>query len=347
MLRITKKITLVTATIFCTSALAQEIESSTTTAATTVREIAATGVSLDDVIAKSLKQVIEKTSQTKGRVAIMDFPSLETGGITSLSTYVSNKAGNQMINAGRQVVDRAALERIISEQKLQQNALMDAATAAKVGRLAGAGVFVIGNYSVLSKKFVFTVRALSVETGQFIAASEETVPMNEELRAEINELHGKKGVEKVAADLSGGNTETITEDEYQKQLAAAEVKFDIELCKKIRPGLDITDIYGLAAKHGIMEVPKEFINGVNCKDSLGEDGDGPCYNVSSWTFTGSRWGIDSSDIAKAYKGKTPGIVNNLQSWSYTGPANLPGLETCAPNGSEWNDKRMSNKPSKR
>ena len=150
--------------IICLGLVAPANSQPSDTPAATNREPLSEQMGLDEVIQKALKVVIDRSAAAKGRVAVMDFPSLEEQKVTALSAYIANKAGNRLIEAGRQVVDRAAIEKIISEQKLQQNALMDASTAAKVGRLAGAGVFIVGNYSILRKKFVLTVRALSVET---------------------------------------------------------------------------------------------------------------------------------------------------------------------------------------
>lgn len=45
------------------------------------------------------------------------------------------------------VVSRTALDRVVSEQKLQGNSMMDPKTAARVGKLAGAQVLITGNVS--------------------------------------------------------------------------------------------------------------------------------------------------------------------------------------------------------
>lgn len=306
------------------------------------RAPAASQVDLDGVIKNALTNVVGKIEATKGRVAVMDFPSLD-GKTTGLSSYISNKAANKLIEVGRQVVDRATLEKVISEQKLQQNALMDAGTAAKVGKLAGAGVFIIGNYTQMSSKFVLTVRALSVESGQFIpgAVSEETIkPVPTEMVAEINELTGVAVSAAKTADLSGGSDSSTSTAEPAGP-SAEEQEFNKDVCKIINKGIDLNKIYGIAVKSGLLERPDDKAESLSdCKDSSGETG-GACLHIGSWSFTTNGYfGMSGSDIAKAIKGKAPDRARETELWLYSG-ADFPGLAVCAPNGSEWNEKRGS------
>lgn len=303
----------------------------------------ASDTNLDDTISKSLKLVIEKSASAKGRVAVMDFPSLD-GKTTGLSSYISNRAGNKLIEAGRQVVDRAALESIITEQKLQQNSLMDAATAAKIGKLAGAGVFIIGSYTMMSTKFVLTVRALSVETGQFIpgAVAEEIVkPVPADMLTEINELIHISGGKTSSPDLSSSPAEqsVVTMTAEREAELKAEVEFMIAVCRIVKKGLDFGKIIKLAFEHGQLTRESDgaipYLSG--CEDSLGEHSGGyNCSTISSWTFTINSY-VNSDETAKAIKGKP--ISSKIQRWTYNGPTELPGLDQCAPNGSQWNDSR--------
>ena len=300
-------------------------------------------IDLDQVITNATTKVVNSIKQTKGQVAVMDFPSLE-GNTTGLSAYVSNRTANKLIAEGRQVVDRATLEKVISEQKLQQNALMDAGTAARIGKLAGAGVFIIGNYIHMSSKFVLTVRALSVETGQFIpgAVAEEIIrPVPSDMVAEINELIGKRAVASVTT-LESTEESTASSPEQQP---TQPTDFDIALCKAVSPNADLGQYIKLAYEHDVLPhygEDKNLWSDWTCIDSLGEELESStCQTIGNFVLTsfGHVW---ASDVAKGIKGKTVG--RKLLHWRYIGSAHFPELEQCAPNLDEWNDKRA--KPAK-
>lgn len=293
---------------------------------------------LDQVIQKALKVVIERSTAAKGRVAVMDFPSLEEQNMTALSAYVANKAGNRLIEAGRQVVDRAAVEKIISEQKLQQNALMDASTAAKVGRLAGAGVFIVGNYSILRKKFVLTVRALSVETGQFIAAAEETVPFHEDLLSEVTELHKRALVASGPASLDSGGSDGAATSAPSKK----EIEFDTKICATINKGISFGKIVKIAYDTEMIDIDtisEDGLKGVTATDSTGEE-KSPAYTFGQWTFTTDNWAFPRSSIGEAIKGKF-GTYIVTGAWMYNGSNAVPGLDQCNPKPGWWTERRAS------
>jgi len=172
--------------------------------------------SFDVMLNGAVGTVAKSLSGKVGKVAVMDFPSFE-GKVTGLSNYISNRTSNQFVGAGREVVDRALLERIVKEQKLQQSALMDPATAAKIGKLAGAKYFVVGNYARLPRTTNLTIRLLSVETGQFLSAQEISIPMNGDNSEQMNALLQMSGTvaqapsldDKSAGDSDAGATAPV------------------------------------------------------------------------------------------------------------------------------------------
>lgn len=303
----------------------------------TSKDAEATGETLDQVIERGLKAMVSKTAAAKGRVAVMDFPSLQTQKLTALSSYISNKAGNRFIEAGRQVVDRGALERIISEQKLQQNSLMDAATASKVGKLAGAGVFIVGNYSILSKKFVMTVRALSVETGQFVAASEETVPLNTDLKSELDELHAQLLKSSTTNSLETSEASAPSE-EFTPTEDNAMAEFDKKVCAIIRADVSILKIYKIAYESGVFDISKmgDYIDGHAHSDEAG-DQKSWAYNLGKWWLITDPSGIFKPSIGAAIKGKFEDM--RLKAWLYDGDPK--GLAACIDRQNWWQENRPS------
>ena len=158
--------------------------------------------SFDGKINAALTALAKGLDGKQGKVAIMDFPSQE-GKINGLSSYISNRATNQWINSGREVVDRVTLEKVLREQKLQQSTLMDSKTAAKVGRLAGAKFLMLGNFVRLPRAMNVTLRILSVESAQFTSAQEVSIPMNGDNTELINDLVAKTGSESGNVSLEG------------------------------------------------------------------------------------------------------------------------------------------------
>jgi hypothetical protein len=154
----------------------------------------------DTQLNATLTQVAKSLDGKTGKVAVMDFPSLE-GNINGLSSYIANRAGNQLINSNKEVVDRNVLAKVIKELKLQQSALMDSKTAAKVGRLAGAKFFLLGNFTRLPRAMSITVRVLNVETAQFVGAQEVSIPMTGANTELVNSLMKMSGTEVPTTNL--------------------------------------------------------------------------------------------------------------------------------------------------
>jgi hypothetical protein len=299
-------------------------------------------ISLDDVINKSLLKIIDKIKDTKGKVAVMDFPGLD-GNSTGLSSYIANKAGNKLIEASRQVVDRSTLEKVISEQKLQQNALMDAATAAKVGKLAGAGVFIVGNYTKTESRFVLTVRALSVELGQFIpgAVSEETVkPLTAEFNKDLAEFIKIRVANNNQIDLNGASQNATESNPAEDPgILKKEIEFDTKVCKMIDIKSGIGKIYKLAQQLHYMELDDLLsINGdEEAADSTGEKR--YAVKIGNWMLANDGGTIGPEAKAQFIKGQDWADRGKILAWTYSGAHKIAGIEKCSPNVSWWTTKR--------
>ena len=69
------------------------------------------------------------------------------------------------------VVERARLQEVIDELKLQATTKIDQATAVKAGKLLGARYLVIGGYFDVMKTFRVDARVVDVETGKVVFSS--------------------------------------------------------------------------------------------------------------------------------------------------------------------------------
>lgn len=71
-------------------------------------------------------------------------------------------------NPGARVVDRQTIENLLKEQDLGASGRVDAATAAKVGKLVGARYDITGTFIELGGKFKLTARIIDGETGEIL-----------------------------------------------------------------------------------------------------------------------------------------------------------------------------------
>ena len=101
------------------------------------------------------------------RIAVLDFRNTSQHKELSwlsqavAETLVTKLAGVASIH----VVERSQLDKVIKEQRRGLTDLFDPSKAAKVGRLAGAQVVVIGGYVVFGKDLMFNLRFVDTETG--------------------------------------------------------------------------------------------------------------------------------------------------------------------------------------
>lgn len=300
---------------------------------------------LDDLINRGLVKVIEKMKETKGKVAIMDFPGLD-GVSTGLSSYVANKAGNKLIEVGRQVVDRSTLEKVIIEQKLQQNSLMDATTAAKVGKLAGAGVFIIGSYTKTESKFVLTIRALSVELGQFIpgAVAEEILRNPSiEFTKEVNELINTKNLE---SKINLNSSEVKNENEV-KTTSNEEIAFDNRICKEININTQASKIIQIALETQFLS-GKDLVKDWWYQDVIDD------YNIKKTAISIGNWSFEynhsiwqKESVANWVDGGSTDSYK-IDAWLYTGDtASIKDINKCVPKLRRWNTSRGNGVSSKK
>ena len=104
---------------------------------------------------------------TQRRIAVLDFRNTSQHKELSwlsqavAETLVTKLAGVVSIH----VIERGQLDKVIKEQRLSLTDLFDPSKAAKVGRLAGAQVVVIGGYVVFGKDLMFNLRFVDTETG--------------------------------------------------------------------------------------------------------------------------------------------------------------------------------------
>ena len=80
-------------------------------------------------------------------------------------------------NPAARVVDRQTIDNLLKEQDLATAGRVDAATAAKVGKLVGARYDITGTFIELGGKFKLTARIIDGETGEILKSVSKDVAM--------------------------------------------------------------------------------------------------------------------------------------------------------------------------
>ena len=97
-----------------------------------------------------------------------------------------------------QLVERDRLEEILAELKLGQSGKIDAATAAKAGKLLGARYMVLGGYFDLKGALRVDARIVEVETGKVVQSvgatggADDFVPLEQKLVSDIGGVLAKQ-----------------------------------------------------------------------------------------------------------------------------------------------------------
>jgi TolB-like protein len=102
-------------------------------------------------------------------VAIMDFKNNGHKDYNYLQSSLSSMLATTFARSNRiQVVERAQLEKIVSEMKIGMSGLVDAKQAAHVGKVAGATMVVLGSFTNLGASIRVDAKVINVETGIII-----------------------------------------------------------------------------------------------------------------------------------------------------------------------------------
>lgn len=141
---------------FCCTARAQPAEQELTT--------------LAEQLAKSL------IKENHVRVTALDFTDLR-GRPNELGVYLAEQFEVELFaTEGIKVLDRRNIARIMAEQQLTADGLIDPENAKKLGRFAGVDATFIGSVVSMDNDIVLTVKAISTETAVIVASGRARLP---------------------------------------------------------------------------------------------------------------------------------------------------------------------------
>ncbi len=132
-------------------------------------------------------------------VAVMPFADL-SGGRDHVGEAIREAVTVDLSHvAGLTLVERAAIDRVLGEQKLQARGELDPAATVKVGKLLGASLIALGAYQRSGERVRLTARFVDVETGavrgsaKVDGAKEELFSLQDRVTAELVRSAGLAG----------------------------------------------------------------------------------------------------------------------------------------------------------
>lgn len=115
------------------------------------------------------------TKQSKQKIAVLPLRELD-GQPTILGTYVAEELITGLVQIGSfDVVERQLLDKLLSEQKIEQTGAIDPATAKKVGRILGVDAIVTGSITDLTTFMAINCRLIDTSTGAVFGAAHVTI----------------------------------------------------------------------------------------------------------------------------------------------------------------------------
>lgn len=126
-----------------------------------------------NIIVVTRKYDPNKLPQVGSRLSIAVLPFEASSDAAKYKDAVTNEMINELVNLRRfRVIERSAIDKIVSEQKIQASGFVDDKTAVKLGKIAGADALVIGNISLTGSAVKISARLVDVETGETLIAQD-------------------------------------------------------------------------------------------------------------------------------------------------------------------------------
>jgi TolB-like protein len=92
----------------------------------------------------------------------------------SFASYSTEKLTHEIVEAGKlNVVERSRIDRVMKEQQFSQSGLVDADSAARIGKLLAVDAVIIGTIRVTDTGIEFIARMVQSESGMIVSSADE------------------------------------------------------------------------------------------------------------------------------------------------------------------------------
>lgn len=160
--------------------------------------------------------------QGKTQIAIMEFPNVN-GTITELGKLIPEELTTRLFQTGEfQVVERQLLNKVLQEQKLGMSGMIDASSAAQIGKLLGVDAIVTGTVTDRGDAIRINARMIETEKAHVFAVASVSVIRE-------NHLIGMLGKE-ISAPANNSSSGSSAKPASNKPIAKGllgEVKLEI------------------------------------------------------------------------------------------------------------------------
>ena len=158
---------------------------------------------------KKLSDLADKLVQDGSGKPTYAFIALTSDdGNALVENYVTDALTEAMFNTGKiKIVERASIEKILSEQQFQDSTLVNENTASEIGNLTGANYVCYGTVKDLGKQITLNVKVVEVSTAELCAMGRETVEKDEYLNSVGFEA--RKSGSSVKKSATSGNSKAV------------------------------------------------------------------------------------------------------------------------------------------
>lgn len=116
-----------------------------------------------------------------------------------VENYATDALTEAMFNTGKiKIVERASIEKILSEQEFQDSALVNENTASEIGNLTGANYVCYGTVKDLGDQITLNVKVVEVSTAELCSMGRETVAKDDYLKGVGFEARKSGGAKKTS-----------------------------------------------------------------------------------------------------------------------------------------------------
>ncbi|MGC9027720.1 MAG: CsgG/HfaB family protein [bacterium] len=182
--------------------------------------------SLDDQISALSSQIATKmTEQKKHTIAVIEFADLQ-GNVTNFGRFLSEELITKLFETGKfKVIERQLLDKVIAEQKLSLQGMVDPESAKKLGKILGVDAICSGTITDLGQSLEVNARLISTETGEIIAVASTKIFKDDSVLHLMSE-----GVTTTAVSQPVGTTPPPENTPTPKKLAGLKpgMKFNIQ-----------------------------------------------------------------------------------------------------------------------
>lgn len=143
--------------------------------------------------------------ERKTKIAIMEFPDLQ-GNVSELGRFIPEELTTRLFMTRRfEVVERQLLNQVLREQDLGSSGIIDAASAAEIGRMLGVDAIVSGTITDLTHAIRINARVIATETAGIFGVSSVTIEKEDHLAAMMGRGVGPNGRRPAAAPQDDRN----------------------------------------------------------------------------------------------------------------------------------------------